>query len=137
MLPAFYNLTHLYLTHPSHPQPSPQRILPAHTRGGCVCGRSGVFCRFWQRLTGRPVKTHRSARKDSQVGLQRLTGRPTKTQSSARKDSKFGLKGWPQRFKGRPAKTQRSARKDSKVGPQRLKGRPAKTHREASKDSKL
>jgi hypothetical protein len=34
------------LTH--NPQCFPPRLLPAHTRGGCVCGRSGVFCRFWR-----------------------------------------------------------------------------------------
>ena len=33
------------LCHPQRPPPCP---LPAHTRGGCVCGRGGVCFRFWR-----------------------------------------------------------------------------------------
>jgi hypothetical protein len=35
-------------TTPCHPQRTSPCLLPAHTRGGSVCGRSGVCCRFWQ-----------------------------------------------------------------------------------------
>jgi hypothetical protein len=37
-----------HLTHLCHPQRSSPSPLPAHTRGGCVCGRGGVRCRFWR-----------------------------------------------------------------------------------------
>jgi hypothetical protein len=44
--PTFYNPTPLISLHPLSPiSPSPCR-LPAHTRGGSVCGRGGVCCRF-------------------------------------------------------------------------------------------
>jgi hypothetical protein len=33
---------------PCHPQRPSPCLLPAHTRGGSVCGRGGVHCRFWR-----------------------------------------------------------------------------------------
>ncbi len=37
-----------HLTHLCHPQRSLPCPLPAHNRGGCVCGLGGVRCRFWR-----------------------------------------------------------------------------------------
>ncbi len=48
--PACYNPT-LLISHrppPCHPQRPSPCLLPAHTRGGSVCGRGGVCCRFWR-----------------------------------------------------------------------------------------
>ncbi len=35
-------------TTPCHPQRPSPCLLPAHTRGGSVCGSGGVCCRFWR-----------------------------------------------------------------------------------------
>ena len=42
--PSSYTLVPLLY----HPQRSPPCPLPAHTRGGSVCGRGGVRFRFWR-----------------------------------------------------------------------------------------
>jgi hypothetical protein len=46
--PACYNPTPLMYHRPCHPQCLSSCLLPAHTRGGSVCGRGGVCCRFWR-----------------------------------------------------------------------------------------
>ncbi len=40
-----YLLSHTTPCHPQRPSPC---LLPAHTRGGSVCGRGEVCCRFWR-----------------------------------------------------------------------------------------
>jgi hypothetical protein len=37
----------LFAPYPHSPQCTSPRLLPAHTRGGCVCGRGGVCRHFW------------------------------------------------------------------------------------------
>ncbi len=47
-LPPIAIPTLLSHTSPCHPQRPFPCLLPAHTRGGSVCGRGGVCCRFWR-----------------------------------------------------------------------------------------